>query len=300
MASRAASALTRARQLLAGHETLIGHWHCSGSALLAETITAGADYDVLVVDMQHGLIEPACAASVMASTRGAAPFVRLKDCSPAHIHHCLDAGAMGIIAPLINTADDARAMVRESRSPPLGTRSFGPVRAGLLSPNYFEEADAAVMRWAMIETAPALANAAEIAAVEGVDGLFIGPNDLSLALGVPPSSAPTDPRVVEGAWLRGAVGAGWRPSFPLRAPPLTPPHPHAHPPALAAIRKAAHSAGKYCGIFCVEGSVALRMKQEGFDFVITCTDLGIAGVAAKRELDVVRGTAGAKGAKGGY
>mmetsp|Transcript_19567 Transcript_19567/g.65733 ORF Transcript_19567/g.65733 Transcript_19567/m.65733 type:complete len:268 (-) Transcript_19567:2053-2856(-) len=267
MASRAASALTRARQLLAGHETLIGHWHCSGSALLAETITAGADYDVLVVDMQHGLIEPACAASVMASTRGAAPFVRLKDCSPAHIHHCLDAGAMGIIAPLINTADDARAMVRESRSPPLGTRSFGPVRAGLLSPNYFEEADAAVMRWAMIETAPALANAAEIAAVEGVDGLFIGPNDLSLALGVPPSSAPTDPRVVE---------------------------------ALAAIRKAAHSAGKYCGIFCVEGSVALRMKQEGFDFVITCTDLGIAGVAAKRELDVVRGTAGAKGAKGGY
>jgi hypothetical protein len=103
-----------------------------------------------------------------------------------------------VIAPLINSAADAAALVREARYPPLGTRSFGPIRAGLLAPDYFKIANAHVLCWAMIETAAALEQVEAIAAVDGLDGLFIGPNDLSLALGVEPSSAPTDPKVVAG------------------------------------------------------------------------------------------------------
>lgn len=228
------SAVSKSRQALAAGRTIVGHWHCSGCPLLAETVSSSADYDVVVVDMQHGIIDATAAMAVLASVRSAAPFVRLRDLAPSHIHHCLDAGALGLIAPLINSVSDAEAFVRESRYPPDGTRSFGPVRAGLLAADYFGQADTTIMRWAMIETKPALDNAKAIAAVDGIDGLFIGPNDLSLALGVGPTSAPTDPCVVDGPRGEGHTGGrgeqGGIHDPPLTAPPCAPSNSdHAHP-----------------------------------------------------------------------
>lgn len=108
------SSLLKARHALQAGRTIVGHWHGSGSALLAETVDATSDYDVLVIDCQHGLIDAPGAMAVMASVRNATPFIRLRDTTASHIHHALDAGAMGLIAPLINTADDARAFVREA------------------------------------------------------------------------------------------------------------------------------------------------------------------------------------------
>ncbi|KAJ1635926.1 Pyruvate/Phosphoenolpyruvate kinase-like domain-containing protein [Pavlovales sp. CCMP2436] len=192
-------ALLKARNALQSGRTLVGHWAGCGNPLMAETVSATCDYDVFVVDCQHGILDASDAMAVLASVRNATPFIRLRDVSPSHIHHSLDAGALGLIAPLINSAEDARAFVEESMYPPLGRRSFGPARASLLSPNYFQEANGLVMCWAMIETAAALKNVKEIAAVEGIDGLFIGPNDLSLSLGVGPSSSPNDPRVIASA-----------------------------------------------------------------------------------------------------
>lgn len=239
------AALLKARNALHAGRTIVGHWHGSGCPLLAETVTATSDYDVLVVDCQHGIIDAPAAMAVMASVRNASPFVRLRDTSAAHIHHALDAGAMGLIAPLINTADDARAFVCEAmcgararadsrafraarsparashrarlarvlarRYPPLGSRSFGPVRASLLGlggpGGYFASANESVLCWAMIETAAALHNVEQIAAVPGVHGVFIGPNDLSLSLGVPPSSNPQDPAVLQSEMTRSARAA---------------------------------------------------------------------------------------------
>lgn len=207
-----ASILTKSKQSLQDGKCLVAHWHSSGCPMLAERVTATNDYDVLIVDCQHGPIDVACAAAIMASTRGASPWVRLRDFTPAHIGHLIDAGALGIIAPLIETVDDARELVRASMYPPQGTRSFGPFRAELLAPDYFARANDSIMRWAMIETASAFEARAEIAAVPGIDGLFIGPSDLALALGVsPPSGTPTDARVVAGAWRAWAC----RPPPPL-------------------------------------------------------------------------------------
>lgn len=106
--------LLKARHALQAGRTIVGHWHGSGNALLAETVDATCGYDVVVVDCQHGLIDAALAMSVMASVRNASPFIRLRDTTASHIHHALDAGAIGLIAPLINTPDDARAFVREA------------------------------------------------------------------------------------------------------------------------------------------------------------------------------------------
>ncbi|KAG8462755.1 hypothetical protein KFE25_004731 [Diacronema lutheri] len=260
------AALLKARNALHAGRTIVGHWHGSGCPLLAETVTATSDYDVLVVDCQHGIIDAPAAMAVMASVRNASPFVRLRDTSAAHIHHALDAGAMGLIAPLINTADDARAFVCEAMYPPLGSRSFGPVRASLLGlggpGGYFASANESVLCWAMIETAAALHNVEQIAAVPGVHGVFIGPNDLSLSLGVPPSSNPQDPAVLQ---------------------------------SIAKIRAAAHSASKKAGIFCGDGAFARRMADEGFDFVIAGTDTGLLQMGAARELEAVRAGGGGGG-----
>lgn len=208
----------------------------------------------------------------------------------------------GVAKPRVKPtrAHAARALPPSARRryPPVGSRSFGPVRASLLAPGggYCAEANAAVGCWAMIETAAALSCAGEIAAVEGVEGLFIGPNDLSLALGVPPSSSPTDPRVLASA------RAACAPRRPRSSPRRAAPHARARFPrgALAAgierIRDAAHGKGKKAGIFCGDGASAGRMAALGFDFVIAGTDTGLLQAAAAKELQLARASPSGPGA----
>jgi 4-hydroxy-2-oxoheptanedioate aldolase len=127
----------------------------------------------------------------------------------AEIGKLLDAGAYGVILPMIDTAEDARRLVDAVRYPPRGRRSFGPAR-GLLygGADYAERADDELLAFAMIETSQGLANLDAIAAVEGLDGLFIGPTDLSLALGVPPQPRWRDASLAWCDAIRGETGAG--------------------------------------------------------------------------------------------
>lgn len=150
-------------------------------------LIAHTGFDALTLDLQHGLISPDSALPMLQaiSTRAVTPLVRLPWNDPAVIMKMLDAGAAGLICPMIDTAEEAAQFVRACRYPPEGSRSFGPIRARLLEEgNYFQQANRQVLAFAMIETASALNMLESIAATPGLDGLFVGPFDLSVSLGL--------------------------------------------------------------------------------------------------------------------
>ncbi|MCO6490071.1 MAG: hypothetical protein J5I98_16790 [Phaeodactylibacter sp.] len=150
-------------------------------------LMARAGFDAVTLDMQHGLIDFATALQQLQaiSTTETVPLVRLQWNEPSIVMKMLDAGAAGLICPMIDTADDAADFVRACRYPPAGIRSYGPIRAGRLAPgDYFRKANEDVLAFAMIETASAAENLEAIAAVPGLSGLFVGPFDLSISLGL--------------------------------------------------------------------------------------------------------------------
>ena len=120
----------------------------------------------------------------------ATPLVRVPWNDPGQIMRVLDAGAMGIICPMINTKAEAEALVRSGRYPPMGERSFGPFRAAQYGADYWQKANEEVLLFAMVETRQAVSNLEEILSVKGINGVYVGPSDLSLSLGKPPTLDP--------------------------------------------------------------------------------------------------------------
>jgi 4-hydroxy-2-oxoheptanedioate aldolase len=148
-------------------------------------LMAHAGFDSITLDMQHGLIDLSTAVSMLQaiSTTDCLPLIRAQWNSPAHLMQMLDAGAQGIICPMIYTPQDAEKFVAACQYPPLGIRSFGPIRAQLYGgENYFNTANEAILKFAMIETKEAYENLEAIAAVEGLTGLYVGPFDLSVSM----------------------------------------------------------------------------------------------------------------------
>ena len=211
-------------------------------------------FDIGVVDAQHGLL-PAVTTEAMSSIldAGGQPFVRLAANEAPLVSKALDMGARGIIAPMINTADDAQALVAHSRFPPLGGRSFGPSYALPGEPRGPEEANDTVIVLAMIETATALENVEEIVSTDGIDGLFVGPMDLSLALGGSPDAG-IGSSVSKQASTAAAADA------PLEA-------------AIKRVREAAHAKQKRVGIYCGSAEAARDRADQGFDLVTPFTDI---------------------------
>ncbi|MCH7599041.1 MAG: hypothetical protein IH973_04720 [Myxococcales bacterium] len=181
-------AINRVKELWQRGETAYGAWLSIPSSLSSEAM-ARAGFDYVCIDLQHGLIDyPAAAEMLVAiSCSDATPFVRVPSNDAAAINRALDAGALGIIVPLIHTADDACRAISACRYPPEGSRSYGPVRASMTwGPDYFEAANDLVVCVPMIETRQALAEIESIIALPGIDAIYIGPNDLSLSMGQPP------------------------------------------------------------------------------------------------------------------
>lgn len=150
-------------------------------------VMAHAGYDSLTIDMQHGLADFQTTLGMLQaiSTTDTVPLIRLPWNDPAVIMHVLDAGAMGVICPTLYTAEEVKAFVGACRYPPLGYRSMGPIRANVYAgEDYVAKAREEVLAIAMIETAEAAENIEAFAAVPGLDGLLIGPYDLSLSLGL--------------------------------------------------------------------------------------------------------------------
>jgi 4-hydroxy-2-oxoheptanedioate aldolase len=203
------------------------------------------------------------------STTGTMPVVRVPWLDAGIVMKMLDAGAYGIICPMVNTRADAEALVSAAHYPPRGARSFGPARALLYAgDDYLEHADETVVVFAMIETRQALDNLDEILAVEGLDAVYIGPMDLSLALGCRPSFEASDEPV-----------AG----------------------AIAHILERAAAHGVTAGIHNASAQGALRRIEQGFRFVTAASDASLMAAGARAATAAMgsRNAAAAAG-RGGY
>ncbi len=229
-----------------------GYWVVLDAPAATEQI-GRLGYDYVVLDGQHGLLGySGILNGLLAIDAGgrSVGLVRVEANNPTPIGRALDAGAGGVIVPLVDTAADAERAVSAARYPPAGRRSFGPTRAVLRVGPAPAEADAAVLVLAMIETPSGLDNVEEICRVPGLDGVYVGPSDLRLAVG---GRTPTDPAVNQ-----------------------------AFDAALQRIREAAAAAGIAAGIHTFDGETARRRLAEGFTFVSIAGDLShLVGSAAE-------------------
>jgi 4-hydroxy-2-oxoheptanedioate aldolase len=183
--------------LAAGH-TGVNGWIAVPDSFQAE-VFAAQGWDSVTIDMQHGACNMSHMVSLLQaiSLSSATPMVRVPWNEPSHIMRVLDAGAYGIICPMINTKAEAEAFVSAGRYPPHGMRSNGPFRAGhYAGKDYQPNANNEVQLFAMIETREAMANLDAILSVKGLDGVYVGPTDLALSLGKPATLDPTDKEVL--------------------------------------------------------------------------------------------------------
>jgi 4-hydroxy-2-oxoheptanedioate aldolase len=180
------AAFSLAARLRAG-ETVHSGWCALGAPLVAELI-ARAGFPAVTLDQQHGLytMDSTLAGIALVHAAGSAPLVRVPLGDVAVVSRVLDFGAEGVIAPMINTPEDARRLAAAAKYPPIGERSFGPLRALILNNmeggDYVKQANDIVVTIAMVETRQALDNLDPILATPGIDAVFLGPSDLSLAL----------------------------------------------------------------------------------------------------------------------
>jgi 4-hydroxy-2-oxoheptanedioate aldolase len=243
---------------LRNREPLIGYWSVLDAPVATERI-ARLGYDYVCLDGQHGLLGySGLLASLTAIDAGGTGvgLVRVEANDPALIGRALDAGAHGVIVPLIDTPEQAAAAVSATRYPPVGRRSYGPMRSGLRIGPKPAEADAATVVLAMIETPEGLANVEAICATPGLDGVYIGPSDLCLAVG---GAFPNDPAVAD--------------EFDA---------------ALVTVREAAAKAGIAAGIHTPAGNVAAKRLAEGFTFTSVASDVVHLEQAARDHLDAAR------------
>lgn len=180
-------------------EAGVGLWLSLPDPSVAESL-GGLDPAYLVVDMQHGLIDYADVRHLFqASQRSSAtPMIRVPWNEPGIIGKVLDAGALGVIIPMVNTVEEAERAVSSCFYQPKGTRSHGPIRAAQAhGDGYAVEANDEVACIVMIETAQAVESIDEILAVPGIDAVYVGPADLSRTLGLAPSGDHDDPAFTE-------------------------------------------------------------------------------------------------------
>jgi 4-hydroxy-2-oxoheptanedioate aldolase len=172
------------KRLWAEGKPAINGWLSIGNSFTAE-IMAAQGYDSLTIDIQHGALDYSHAVPMFQAMRasGTVPLARVPWLEPGIIMKALDAGAYGIICPMVNTAEEAARFVSYLRYPPAGQRSFGPTRVSFSAgANYAAEANGEILALAMIETADGMRNLDAIAATPGLDGIYVGPADLALSV----------------------------------------------------------------------------------------------------------------------
>lgn len=246
-------ALEFARKIRA-REQAVGYWAVLDAPVATERI-GRLGYDYVALDAQHGLLGySGILNGLMAIDAGhtAVGMVRVEDNNLTAIGKALDAGAVGVIVPLVDTAEDAAAAVAAAKYPPMGGRSYGPMRSALRIGPVPADANAATLVFAMIETPDGLKNVKEICATPGLDGIYVGPSDLAIAVG---GAFPGDP----------AIEAEFN-------------------AALEAIAEAAASAGVAAGIHTPAGEVAALRLRQGYTFTTIASDLTHLEQIAKAHL----------------
>jgi 4-hydroxy-2-oxoheptanedioate aldolase len=240
-------------------ETTLGGWLATPSTVMAEA-TARAGFDYVCIDTQHGAIEYSDSVGLIQAILlgGSSPIVRVPWNEPGVIGKMLDAGAHGVIVPMVNTPAEAEAAVRSARYAPDGSRSYGPSVAGMRTGDYLSWAADHAAVIPMIETRQAVDDIDNILAVPGIDAIYVGPADLSLTLGLPPANNDDSPEFVE---------------------------------AYATISAACARAGVVAGCHA-NGDLTPRRIAGGFRMVTVTTDLVAAKLGYAAELDRARGEPG--------
>ncbi|KAK0467870.1 Pyruvate/Phosphoenolpyruvate kinase-like domain-containing protein [Desarmillaria tabescens] len=239
---------------------VVGSWLMLPGASLAR-MTAQMGYDFILVDCEHGdIADAAMHASVGAiAAQGVSPIVRIPAPENWLVKRTLDTGAHGILCPMMSTVDDARALVSYAKFPALkdkrtaemvsGVRGagspFAPAAFGMGMSEYIATANRNTFIAVQIETVEGLSNCEEIAKVDGIDMLFVGPNDLASSMGYPPLEHPNIPEVQE---------------------------------AIKRVLAAAKAAGKYAGMFCTAAEQVQARFEQGFDFMNLGADVIALGV----------------------
>lgn len=224
-------------------ERIVGYWSVIDCPVATEWI-AHVGYDYIALDLQHGLIGYAgmvAGLTAVDAAHGPVGMIRVEANDPTPIGRALDAGAAGVIVPLVNTAEEAARAVAAATYPPSGIRSYGPMRSQLRIGPTPAVANTDTVVLAMIETPQGLANVESICATEGLAGVYVGPSDLRLAVGGAHSQDPTVDDEFEAALVR--------------------------------VREAAVSAGVAAGIHTPDGVTASRRLSEGFTFASIASDL---------------------------
>lgn len=209
------------RTRLATGEPFLFTWMTVPSAALAAQV-ARLPIEAVCLDLQHGMIGFSDATAMISAIHGAGRFalVRALWNDPASPGQLFDAGASAVISPMVNSRAEAEALVRAAKYPPLGARSWGGYTAvqasGLAAGDYLKQANRMTMVFAMVETVQALENVEEIAATPGLDGLFVGPSDLSITLSNGAGIDRTGPRtlaamdrIAKAARANGLVAGAW-------------------------------------------------------------------------------------------
>jgi len=245
------------RKIWARGGTVINSWCWIPSSFAAE-VMAHQGWDSLTVDMQHGVIDYRAVVEMLTaiSTTSTVPLVRVPWLDPGIVMKVLDAGAYGVICPMVNTAAQAEQFVAATRYPPEGDRSYGPIRAALYGgPDYARSANDTIVRFAMIETLEALDNVDAIMAVPGLDAVYVGPTDLSCSMGYEPAGDREEKPVLE---------------------------------ALDLILSKAKEHGLMAGLHTFAPDYALRMVEKGFRFVTIDGDARFVAAAAGEAVRRVR------------
>jgi 4-hydroxy-2-oxoheptanedioate aldolase len=252
-----AADVDRVRERWAAGGAALNAWLSLGAA--GAGVLAAAGFDAVTLDLQHGRadVESTGGAAAAILAAGAVPFVRLRWNDAGLVMRALDLGARGVICPMVDAREQAEAFVRACRYPPLGARSYGPVVAPFGGGReHTEAANAAVLAFAQIETAEGLANVREIAAAPGLDGLYVGPADLSLTLGLSTFADLEDPVMRD---------------------------------ALEAVVAASEAAGIVAGVHAPGVARASAMIERGFRFVGAAGDEELLAAAAADTLRRLRG-----------
>jgi 4-hydroxy-2-oxoheptanedioate aldolase len=240
-------------------EATLGGWVLTHDGILAEQL-ARCGFDEVTVDLQHGSVEVGHLAGLFMAIAagGAVPMVRLPAADPVTIGRALDLGAAGVIVAMIESAAQAAAAVAACCYTPAGTRSAGPLRAQYTIGSGDWEDLTSVIKGVMVESSAGLAHVEEIASTPGIDGIYIGPADLGLALGMPPGH-PRD--ADQQATFAAAVDR---------------------------VLRACRDAGVVPGIHTGDGATAAAWVRRGFQWVTVASEYGLVIRGGDRELAAAR------------
>ena len=245
------------RELWRESKAVVNGWIAIPDGFAAETM-ARQGWDSITVDMQHGVTHYDTAVECLRAitTTSTVPLARVPWNEPGIVMKALDGGAFGVVCPMVSNREEAERFVGACRYPPDGYRSIGPVRASLYAgADYVAKSAELVVTLAMIETREALDNLDAIMSTPGLDGIYIGPNDLCASLGRPPSLD-----------TRDEIAFGW----------------------IERILECAKRHDIQAGIHCMATDYAREMVERGFSFVTIASDARLLAVAAKAAVDAMR------------